>query len=208
LCCVAICAAVLSCRWSNIGTETGRTGAAGAAGATTGDGSAGSTSSDAGAAGALGGAAGAAGRADDGGAAGGAGAPATTGQGGVTGAQVKYAGTIVNPASAGNEVIFRRIDPPSGLCVLVDVVIAADGEIPGPRTVYALPTDTAGCLTATTANRVAATGSTGAITSPDRGAHFNIDLSLFFPAGMDWLGPSVTFKVMSLPLDGAWYPGP
>jgi hypothetical protein len=121
---------------------------------------------------------------------------------------VKYAATDVNPINSGDEVVFRRIDPASGLCVLVDVFILVGGQVSGPISAYALPTDAAGCLAATTTNQVMATGSAGTITSPDRGAHFDIDLTLTFPAGMDWLAPSVAFKAAGLPLDGTWYPAP
>ncbi len=208
LCCLAALAASFDCgvnlSWSNVGAGAGAAGVAGGAG----------TTSDAdGAAGAAGGAetttgaAGAAERADAGGASGGAaGSAAAGGQGGVGSGQVEYAGTVVSSMSSGNEVLFRKIDPPGGVCVLVDVFIQAGGQVSGPRSAYALQTDRAGCLTATTANHVMATGSTGTITSSDGGAHFYIDLGLSFPAGTDWLGPSVAFKVPSVPLDGVWSP--
>jgi hypothetical protein len=208
LCGLAALAASLDCgvnlSWSNVGAGAGSAGVAGGAGATS------DADGAAGAAGDAAGAAGTAGRADAGGASAGAagGAAAAGGQGEVGGAQVEYAGTIVSPMSAANEVLFRRIDPPSGVCVLVDVLIQAGGQISGPRSAYALQTDRAGCLTATTANHVMATGSTGTITSSDGGVHFYIDLGLSFPAGTDWLGGSVSFKVPSVPLDGVWHTAP
>ena len=40
----------------------------------------------------------------------------------------------------------------------------------------------------------------------DTTVYFDIDLQLTFPAGYDWLAPSVTFQTRGLPLDGAWHP--
>jgi hypothetical protein len=202
LCCLAALAASVDCgaklSWSNVGEVATTGGAAGAM--VDADGAA----SDG--AGATGGAAvttGAAGRADAGGATGGSAGDQT----GVAGAQIEYAGTIVSPMSSGNEILFRRIDASSGVCVLVDVFVV-NGQVSGPRTAYALQTDKAGCLTATTANLVTAIGSTGAISSADQGAHFYINLGLAFPSGMEWLAPNIFFKVASLPVDGAWHPEP
>jgi hypothetical protein len=187
---------------ADLKTPDGGGAGGGAAGAAGGAGAGGEAGRTPGTGGAVGGA-GVAGSAGTGGALGG-----TGGRGGTAGAQVSYAGTIVNPINSGDEVIFRRIEPSMGLCVLVDVFIQVGGKVSGPISAYALPTDAAGCLTATTTNHVMATGSTGTITSPDQGAHFDIDLNVTFPDGMDWLGPSVDFKVTGLPLDGVWYPGP
>jgi hypothetical protein len=100
------------------------------------------------------------------------------------------------------------MDVTNTLCVLVDVFILVGGQVQGPTNAYALPVDAAHCLTATTTNAAIAmaTAATGTITSPDGGVHFDIDLQLTFPAGYDWLAPSVTFQTRGLPLDGAWHP--
>lgn len=114
----------------------------------------------------------------------------------------------MNPVNSGDGVVFRRIDVRNTLCVLVWAFILPGGQVQPPITAFVLPADAATCLTATTANHVAATNVTGTVGSSDGGRHFGIDLHLTFPGGMDWLAPVIDFQVDNLPLDGVWYPAP
>jgi hypothetical protein len=112
----------------------------------------------------------------------------------------------VNPINSGDGILFRRIDLPNSLCVLVSAFVLAGGQVQGDITAYALPTDAAGCLVASPTGHVMATTVTGTIVSPDGGLHCDIDLQVTFSALMDWLAPAVHFKTSGLRPDGVWYP--